>query len=336
MAKRYGIVYMGSKEKILGLIRYVIDRHFKESYFIDLFAGGFSVSSYALQKTNMQVIANDLNKYVISLYKEIISGGKNLDEVKYNFINREHFEKVRDYPFEFPDWYVGYVLNIWSFGCNQKDYLYAKDLEENKRIMHEAIVFNNTEKFYGLFKGLLIPKNILDINYKVHKKKRVAFMEYTRRYAEQNDDTELLRLNNIEHLNQTEHLSAIKNLIPIKSRLTFYQTDYKVLYDSLSHDILSKSVIYCDPPYQDTKQYQMGRDFNYDEFWNWFRDCPYPVYVSSYKAPEDIEALNFAYKAQLLDNGHRGDDKAKKIVKENLYWNGKGNPELTMEDMLFQ
>lgn len=160
-------------------------------------------------------------------------------------------------------------------------------------------------------------------------------MEYTRRYAKENNDLELMRLNNIEHLNQTEHLSAIKNLIPFKNRIELHSQDWKQLYQSISKKILEKSVIYCDPPYEDTKQYQFGKEFNYTEFWDWFRKCPYPVYVSSYKAPEDIKEQNFEYKAQLLDNGHRGDNKPKKIVKEKLYYNGKGNPDPTMEDILF-
>lgn len=335
MSKRYGIVYMGSKEKILHLIRYVLDRHYKDKYFIDLFAGGFSVSSYVLQKSNLKVVANDLNKYVIGLYDEILNGGKNLEEVKYDWISREQFEDVKNNSYLYPDWFVGYVLNVWSFGCNQKDYLYAKDLEENKRIMHEAIVNDDLKLFPSLFPKLIIPQNIREVDYRKHKRKRVSFMEYTRRYAEENDDLELMRLNNIEHLNQTEHLSAIKNLIPHGNKIQLTAIDWKDLYDALPKEVLSNAVIYCDPPYEDTKQYQFGQSFDYKEFWDWFRNCPYPVYVSSYKAPDDIQPLNFAYKAQLLDNGHRGDDKPKKIVKENLYFNGKGKPEPTMEDLLF-
>ena len=337
MAKRYGIVYMGSKEKILDeIIRYILDRHFDSKYFIDLFAGGFSVSSYILQKNNtMKVIANDLNPYVIALYEEILSGGKNLDEVRYEFVTRRKFELVRDKPHLFKKWYVGYILNVWSFGCNQKDYLYAKDLEKNKRIVHDAIVDDRFDEFETLFPGLIIPKNIRDTEYRKHKKKRIAVLEYTKRYAKQQDDKELLRLQNIEHLNQTEHLSAVRTLVPMKGRIQLKNKDWKEVIDELPKDILSNAVIYCDPPYEDTKQYQVGKDFDYVAFWDWFRNAPYPVYVSSYKAPDDIEPMKFAFKAQLLDNGHLGDNKPKKVVKENLYWNGKGDPDPTMEDLLF-
>lgn len=333
MSKRYGIVYMGSKEKILHLIKYVLERHYEDTYFIDLFAGGFSVSSYTLHKSKMKVIANDLNKYVIGLYNEILDGGENLEQARYDWISREKFEDVRDNSDKYPDWYVGYVLNVWSFGCNQKDYLYAKDMQDNKKAMHDAIVFSDTDELYRLLNGLIIPQNILEIDYKKHKKKRTSVMEYIKRHiGEENEDP---RYGHLEHLVQTEHLSAVSSLIPYSKRLELHNKDWRELYESLPEEILSNAVIYCDPPYEDTKQYQVGKSFNYEEFWQWFRTCPYPVYVSSYKAPDDIEPLNFAYKAQLLDNGHKGDDKPKKIVKENLYFNGKGNPEPTMEDLLF-
>ena len=55
----------------------------KKEYFIDMFCGGLSVSSYVLQRTNFNVIANDLNKYVIALYEEMIfNKHKEFDEKK--------------------------------------------------------------------------------------------------------------------------------------------------------------------------------------------------------------------------------------------------------------
>ena len=92
MSDRYGIVYMGSKEKILDLIDYLFEREYKKKTFIDLFAGGFAVSGFALNKTKFNVISNDLNRYVIGLYVEILSGSENLDQVKYDWVSRLQFE----------------------------------------------------------------------------------------------------------------------------------------------------------------------------------------------------------------------------------------------------
>lgn len=346
MSKRYGIVYMGSKEKILSLMDYVFQREYEKKYMIDLFCGGLSVSNYALYKTNFQVIANDLNKYVIALHKELLeNGGKDIEIFKYDWVSRELFIEVRDNPEKYVPWYVGYVLNVWSFGCNQKDYLYAKDLEENKRTLHEAIVnedftlLANNKLFEGFIEFYKGSQPVYMYYRTAGKHKRVYFMEHFKRFittiTDEERHKELQRLEQLEHLNQMEHLSAVIKSASLEERIQFHAKDWKELYNELPVALLENSFIYCDPPYENTKKYQVGADLDYDDFWQWFRECPYPVYVSSYAAPDDIKPVTFDLKLQLLDNGHRGDNKPKKKVQENIYWNGKGNPALTMEDMLF-
>lgn len=340
MTERFGIVYLGSKEKILHLINYIFEREYKKKYFIDLFCGGLSVTGYALQKSNFQVIANDLNKYVIALYQEILSGGEYFNVIKYDWISRDMFCDVRDHPESYADWYTGYVLTIWSFGCNQKDYMYAKDLEENKHALHQAIVFNDFSLIQQnpLFKGLVIPETTRNIDYSKHPAKRTAFMAIFKQFIKTTGDDRLQnleRLEQLENLSQTEHIEALNRNRAFNSRLELHALDWEDMYNSLSEEVLKDAFIYCDPPYENTKQYQVGKDFDYDRFWNWFRDCPYSVYVSSYQAPDDIKPLTFEYKTQLLDNGHRGDNKVRKIAQENIYWNGKGNAEPTFADLLF-
>lgn len=338
---RYGIVYMGSKEKILYLIQYLLEREYQAEYMIDLFCGGFSVSSYALQNSNKKVIANDLNHYVIDLYDKLLNNDPELKTKKFEWISREKFNDVRDNPQNYPAWFVGFVLNVYSFGCNQKDYLYAKDIEENKRAIHQAIVYDDFSLMEQneLFKGFKIREELRKIDYKLHPNKRIAFMRVMKNFILENKDNdkrkELERLTQMENISQMEHLSAISRNQLNKSRLQLHSEDYLELYNKIPKDILEKSFIYCDPPYENTKQYQFGQDFDYDKFWDWFRNCPYSVYASSYTAPDDIKTINFDYKLSLLDNGKAGDNKPKKKVVENIYWNGKGNPVPTFYDMLF-
>ena len=55
----------------------------------------------------------------------------------------------------------------------------------------------------------------------------------------------------------------------------------------------SGSVIYCDPPYQNTTSYK-GVSFNHEEFWQWCRDMSakgHKVFVSEYQAPEDFTCI---------------------------------------------
>lgn len=54
-----------------------------------------------------------------------------------------------------------------------------------------------------------------------------------------------------------------------------------------------ESIIYCDPPYQNTIGYN-DTSFNHEEFWEWARttsDAGHTVYVSEYTAPDDFECV---------------------------------------------
>lgn len=62
----------------------------------------------------------------------------------------------------------------------------------------------------------------------------------------------------------------------------FSSNDYKDI------ELPLNSIIYCDPPYANTKQYTCG--LNHEEFWQkcreWVRDG-HKVFVSEYTAPSD-------------------------------------------------
>lgn len=53
------------------------------------------------------------------------------------------------------------------------------------------------------------------------------------------------------------------------------------------------AVIYCDPPYDNTKEYSVSRKFDYEEFWRWVRKMSVNniVLVSCNEAPEDFECI---------------------------------------------
>lgn len=54
----------------------------------------------------------------------------------------------------------------------------------------------------------------------------------------------------------------------------------------------SKSIIYCDPPYQGATRYR--HSFDHGVFWQWCRDRAkegHTVFVSEYSAPEDFNCV---------------------------------------------
>ena len=66
----------------------------------------------------------------------------------------------------------------------------------------------------------------------------------------------------------------------------FYQSDYRDI------NILSPSIIYCDPPYSGAKQY--GKQFNKDEFVSWAiqkKNDGHKVYVSEYEMPNNFTPI---------------------------------------------
>lgn len=55
----------------------------------------------------------------------------------------------------------------------------------------------------------------------------------------------------------------------------------------------NNSVIYCDPPYAQTKQYSNSKNFDYDKFWNIVREYSKTNYilVSELQCPEDFVSM---------------------------------------------
>jgi site-specific DNA-adenine methylase len=78
------------------------------------------------------------------------------------------------------------------------------------------------------------------------------------------------------------------------------------------------SVLYCDPPYAGTHQYY--EKFNHDEFWDWVRNNPNPVFVSEYKAPEDIQVVLRMKHTKTISGNVRLHMQQR---DEILFWNGK-------------
>lgn len=68
--------------------------------------------------------------------------------------------------------------------------------------------------------------------------------------------------------------------------IIFKNTDYRNL-DA------SNSLIYCDPPYANTKQFANSLQFDYDEFWDYMRKWSENniVLISELNAPDDFECI---------------------------------------------
>ena len=64
--------------------------------------------------------------------------------------------------------------------------------------------------------------------------------------------------------------------------------------DYFELEIPNNSIIYCDIPYKDTKQYATSKNFDHDKFWQWCRDMTkqgHRVFISEYQAPDDFTCI---------------------------------------------
>lgn len=179
MAK-YGIPYMGSKDKIADDILSVLPRGKR---FVDLFGGGFAMSHAALLSGKYeQVFYNEINPLVPKLIKDTLAG-KYANERRW--ISREDFFRLKDVD--------GYVKYLWSFGNTGNNYLYGKQIEPWKKALHFARVLKDPSLLQEF--GINSDGSLSDIkaNHNEYKLKYIVW--YMREILKYTDDIEKLRGN---------------------------------------------------------------------------------------------------------------------------------------------
>lgn len=91
---------------------------------------------------------------------------------------------------------------------------------------------------------------------------------------------------------RNNYVESRKNIL--KQQESFQGVDF-VCKDYKDIQIPDRSVVYCDPPYQNTSQkgYADKDTFDYTYFWNWVRELSKrcTVLVSEYNAPDDFNCI---------------------------------------------
>jgi site-specific DNA-adenine methylase len=292
---KFGITYMGSKSSLIQKIAPFIP---ESENFYDLFGGGFAVSHFMLLNRACHVHYNELESTTVELIKDAIAGKYSYERFKPGWVTREMFFERKGR--------CAYTRIVWSFGNNQRTYLYGKKREPYKRALHQAVVFNEFDDTAKNVLGITSWPTGISI-----KERRLMIRDIISQNTKDNSRHNM-RFEPIERLERLQKLEQIK------------QTD-RLTMTAMSYDevpIKPNSVIYCDPPYRNTATYHgtLGRiQFNHDRFWDWVRHCPYPVYVSEYTAPDDmIELASFNHKKSFSSFGNTDSI-------EKLFWNGKTN-----------
>ena len=115
----------------------------------------------------------------------------------------------------------------------------------------------------------------------------------------------------------TERVANLKEQAPNLKDIKFYVKDYR---DYLKLGI-KNALIYCDPPYKNTKQYSK-QSINYEEFYNFCREMSKDniVVISEYTMPDDFVCI-WQKERKVLQKSDRV--KGEKAVEKLFIYNKK-------------
>ena len=312
------IPYMGSKRKIAEqLMQKMLEIKPKTKYFYDLFGGGGAMSFYALQ-CGLKVHYNEKQKGMVDLLEYILNRAKNKEKGQYgifpddfyNFITREEFFKLKDED----SIKKQFAKIVYSFGHNQVDYLFGKDIEYQKQLGHNIVMFCCEKSLKEL--NLLFNTNIKISNAKTWNERRLDYLQHFSKEQKKIKELEQLeRLQKLERVEQLQELQGLQQLERLE-QLPAFTTSNLDFADVKITTPLDETIIYLDPPYRGTTKYE--EKFNYEKADEFFKSSPYTCFMSEYNAP-----FNFILeirKESLLNNANI--DK-RKIVIEKLFYNNR-------------
>lgn len=317
---KYGLPYKGGKTLIAEKLLKEIP---SGDRFVDLFGGGGAMSHCALLSGRYkQVLYNELAPDVFTLFKRCVTGQ---EHDRYGWISREDFFRLKDTdPF---------VKFCWSFGNRGDSYIYGRSIEQYKKAMHYAVIYDDWTQMYELMPEVSDAckkaiNGITDIN-----TRRMVFQRAIPARLKEIGDVDLVnnhplyrtvkrkdgrektaiqslqsleRLQRLESLERLERLQSLESLQSVADVITFSNDTYE------NYSYQPGDVVYCDPPYEGTSGYQKGV-FDSQKFYAWCLSRHYDVYVSSYQLPSDFYLVNEFKKIQSI-----GDNKT---VTERLYCN---------------
>ena len=265
MRRKYGVSYKGSKSKIVDKLAEVIPYRGIDNFY-DLFAGGCAVThKMYLEGRYKHYYANDIDGQALRLFCDGLKG-KYANETRW--ISREDFFNLKDCD--------PYVSCCWSFGNNQRDYLYSRAIEPYKKACHYAIVFGDFSLLKDLYPDVgaacEIPLNgIVDIH-----ERRIKFRSVIGCKLAERSNSGLMRLSQENDVDRLESLERLERL----ESFEYSVSDYKDV------EIKPNSVIYADIPYISTNTYDgtssVVQPFNHEEFYDWCCKQNELVLISEY------------------------------------------------------
>lgn len=147
-----------------------------------------------------------------------------------------------------------WIRLIYSFSCDQHTYLYGEEIEKYKEQVFKLLTSDSIHERRMAYRGIVREIERFITNRKICPALNMEVLE------------RIERLRGIQLPNEVQKLEAT-------------QADYRDV------EILPGSVIYCDIPYRDTREYRNDA-FDHDAFYEWALKQTAPLFVSEYEMPE--------------------------------------------------
>lgn len=325
---RYGVGYLGSKNAIAEQILEILPAGRR---LVDIFAGGCAITHCGIVSGKYQrfLMMDISDNPLLFLYA---MQGKYKEEKRW--ISREDFYRLKDTDL--------YVRNVFSFGNNGSDYLYARDLEPYKRACHFAVCFDQWTEYdrlchetaevakeavagvtdlherrirmqAAIFQWLkengtaeIIAGNRLYRTCKGYRRQTVEVVQMSNNLERLQGIAACQSLERLDRLNEIiliPHGSQLDNLHAIEAKSDRIEFQQKS-YDEYVYE--DGDVVYCDPPYItkncDESEYGTEGKYDKDAFCEWVRTRPYPVFVSEYSMPDDFHCIKRFMKQNKLSS----------------------------------
>lgn len=252
--KPIGLPYQGSKKKISKKIVEIIKQNFgTDKPVYDIFGGGGAITAECLVN-GLEVHYNDLDHTITDMFQRVLSTDREF--LKTLIVSRDEFFKIRDKENKTIDDELKLLIN--SFGNDRKTYLYSRKFSDLKYNLAIEII-----KKHDTFSG-----------YRKTDTYKNAYRPF-----------DIGKENKNQVLNQFKPLQQLERLQNINiNNLEITNHDYT------HFSYLSDSIIYLDPPYENTvlKGYSI-HEFNSQPFYDWAYEMSKKnaVLISSYEISDE-------------------------------------------------
>ena len=295
---QYGIPYQGSKGAFAPMIHRAIEQRLPagaQTVLVDPFCGGYAVS-HRFAEHGWAPIASDLDRYTIALLARVLTKGLP-EKAIVEWVSREHFIACRDRPDSVgrPDWWIGFVRCVWSFGNGGTSYIYGAHLEESKRLIHELVTEHQVSARLAEITGVSLRAQARVAAIGDRRGRRLAWGRLAERARTRRADREM------QSMRAAERLSGVRLVLQSMQRveqINSLQGPDRVPRVLDYRDALAAAppgaVIYLDPPYRGVSGYQASKGFDSDEMWahaTALARSGAQVYVSEYTAPGEWASI---------------------------------------------